>query len=474
MSGTIKTGSHDLNGVPTDYNFPDPVGDVQTHTGMQVDGQQTDYHSGPAVGSVDSLTHKLNGVVSKYFFPNTTGFGSAGGGGAPPSEITRYLTPLDPSLTQHYTLDSTVTLSGDFEIEADALTTVSHQGTLIGTSSNNYGMYVSTSEAIVVLMDGANLNSGNSVFEIGKLNKIGLTRVGPLVTLLYNGVSVDTGNTTAPFDVKRMGLWNDLLSNFNGIISNVTIREGVGNTLIHSWALDEDFSGTTTASDSVGSNPATAVNVVASEFVTQQAARNYTEYDGSADYCTIPTVTLSGDFEVEFDFSINSDSPENTIIAHELYSKVRVNNNGNLNLLAGNGSSWSLLLTSSTVPFNDGKQHTGIVTRVGDLYSIFGDGVLLDSGSTSTATPQFTRIGNNSTGSGNLFNGIIANTKITDDGDLIRNYEGKEDFASSTDLIDTGTDGLDGTAVSITSANVSSMASWLTADSGAILIAEQA
>jgi len=186
----------------------------------------------------------------------------------PSGIIQRYLTTLDQALTQHYELDSIVELTGDFELEMDARTTVSNQGTLIGTSSNDYGMYISSLEAIIVLMNGANLNSGNSVFEKGPLNKIGLTRVGSLVTLLYNGVPVDTGNTTAPFDVKRMGLWNDLLSQFDGIISNVKIREGVGNTLIHSWDLDEDFSGTSTAVDSVGSNDATAQNIVASEHFT--------------------------------------------------------------------------------------------------------------------------------------------------------------------------------------------------------------
>lgn len=81
MTGTIQTGTMKLNGVSTDYNFPDPVGDVVTHTDMDVAGVQTDYYQGPAVGTIVEKFHDLNGVPVSYWCPNTTSFGSGGGGG---------------------------------------------------------------------------------------------------------------------------------------------------------------------------------------------------------------------------------------------------------------------------------------------------------------------------------------------------------------------------------------------------------
>ena len=78
MSGTIKTGSHKINGVPKDYNFPDPLGDVLTHTDMDVDGVQTDYYQGPALGTIEQEIHLINGVPTVYWVPDVTGFGSSG------------------------------------------------------------------------------------------------------------------------------------------------------------------------------------------------------------------------------------------------------------------------------------------------------------------------------------------------------------------------------------------------------------
>lgn len=83
MSGTIQTGTQKINGVSTDYNFPDPLGTVQTLTDMDVDGVQTDYNRGPAEGTIEAKTHKINGVSTTYFIPNVTGFGSSSGGGGP-------------------------------------------------------------------------------------------------------------------------------------------------------------------------------------------------------------------------------------------------------------------------------------------------------------------------------------------------------------------------------------------------------
>lgn len=77
MSGTIQTGTHKLNGVSTDYNFPDPVGSITALTSMKVNGVQTDYYSSGAPGLFHPLFHKLNGVNTVYEMPKNTGFGSS-------------------------------------------------------------------------------------------------------------------------------------------------------------------------------------------------------------------------------------------------------------------------------------------------------------------------------------------------------------------------------------------------------------
>lgn len=76
MSGTIKTGTQLVNGVPTDYNFPDPFGDISVDSSMNVNGVPRDYTKSPAEGSVSTGTMLVNAVSTEYNFPVTTGFGS--------------------------------------------------------------------------------------------------------------------------------------------------------------------------------------------------------------------------------------------------------------------------------------------------------------------------------------------------------------------------------------------------------------
>lgn len=78
MSGTIKTGTLKLNGVDTNYFFPDPVGAVSEASDVQLDGVPITYFKAPALGSIMESELLLNGVASKYYRPNTTGFGAAG------------------------------------------------------------------------------------------------------------------------------------------------------------------------------------------------------------------------------------------------------------------------------------------------------------------------------------------------------------------------------------------------------------
>jgi len=173
--------------------------------------------------------------------------------------------------------------------------------------------------------------------------------------------------------------------------------------------------------------------------------RYFSTLDGS-NYFTIPTVTLSGDFEIEFDFSTTDNSVTKLILGQALDDDY-------IALLDTDRIQISINDVSYTINqvYNDGKLHSIKVTRVGTTVTTYFDGVSID---TQTDSNNFIieEIGSYKSGTV-TFSGVIANVKITDAGTLIRNYPIDEDWDGTTTLIDYGADGSNGTAVSITSAN---------------------
>jgi len=181
-----------------------------------------------------------------------------------------------------------------------------------------------------------------------------------------------------------------------------------------------------------------------------EITRNFTTLDATFSmHYTIQTVALTGDFEVEAVYSTTSTDSENTILGEEKYLKIRTNASGYIQALVGNGTgTWQVRLLSNVVVVNDGKLHTVKLTRVGNLFTLFSDGVNVEVGGSSIPTPRFPSIGFN-TGTGHGFTGTISDVKITDAGTLIRNYAIDETWAGpSTVLVDTE-NGMNGTAVNI-------------------------
>jgi hypothetical protein len=63
--------------------------------------------------------------------------------------------------------------------------------------------------------------------------------------------------------INSFGARDNTADGYTGILSDIEIERS--SSLIHQWNLDEDFGVTSTAVDSVGSNDATAVNIVSGD-----------------------------------------------------------------------------------------------------------------------------------------------------------------------------------------------------------------
>ncbi len=183
--------------------------------------------------------------------------------------------------------------------------------------------------------------------------------------------------------------------------------------------------------------------------------RNFTTLASAGNkHYTVPEVSLTGDFEIEIDF---------TKVAGGIQALCGQQGSGGSFLAFVNNSnilSVNINFTSQTYTMTDvadGKLHKLIGIRTSDQLEVFLDGVSLGS-KTLAGTMTLGLIGANNAPS-NFWNGILANLKIWDGGNrttgtLIRNYKIDETWdGPSTVAVDSGSDGSNGTAVNITSSD---------------------
>lgn len=177
-------------------------------------------------------------------------------------------------------------------------------------------------------------------------------------------------------------------------------------------------------------------------------SRYFTTLDGSADYFTIPTVSLTSDYVLEVDFSTTSTSSQIFLGDDSITDYVALVSSGTRIDMRHNAAVVSSNVITSV---SDGKLHTLKITRVSNNISFFMDGVAIGSASDSDNL-DIGNIGKYS--SGLYFDGVLANVKITDAGTLIRDYKINEDWSGTSTLIDYGSDGSDGTAISLSSSEL--------------------
>ena len=163
----------------------------------------------------------------------------------------------------------------------------------------------------------------------------------------------------------------------------------------------------------------------------------------SAQYYTIPSIALSGDFEVEGKFTTVGASTQVLIGSTTSHYVAQVSNNWNVSI-SGVTSNFG-----SSVAEQDGKLHTYKLTRVGSTTEFFIDGVSRGTTGTQTGTFTLSNIGSNPTF---YWPGVLADVKIWKDGDrntgtLKRFYKIDEDLSVTSTIKDYGSDGSDGTAI---------------------------
>jgi hypothetical protein len=150
--------------------------------------------------------------------------------------------------------------------------------------------------------------------------------------------------------------------------------------------------------------------------------RYFRRNEGSTDYATIPEVTLSGDFVIEFDFLTLGDGKffSGTDVGNaELVVEVL---SGTVRVFAYNSSAVYQGAIEIAGGYNDGKLHHVKISMAGTSISVVIDDSLSSSGVFSTL--DYFVISNiyrrsNNTG---FLSGILANLKIWDNGTLVRNY----------------------------------------------------
>lgn len=160
----------------------------------------------------------------------------------PPAAIERYFTELASAGSQYYTIPE-ITLAGDFEIEFNFSTTAATTQVLVGEvgANRNFVALISTSALQVKIDTVQVINVSTSAYRDGKLHAGRVVRTGSSVELFVDGVSIGSGTSSNNFIINAVGAHNTPAALFNGIISNVRIKDN--GVLVRSYDIDEDWVG---------------------------------------------------------------------------------------------------------------------------------------------------------------------------------------------------------------------------------------
>jgi len=150
-------------------------------------------------------------------------------------------------------------------------------------------------------------------------------------------------------------------------------------------------------------------------------------------------ITFSGDFEIEVEFSTTSASGYDMLFSNLTTTPYITLYNGKFVYAFASGE------IVGTVFVSDGKLNKAKLTRVGTTVSLYINGVL-DGTSTSSTSLTFVNIGKWSSDT-HYFDGIIANAKFTDKSSAsdvvttfkLNNSPAAENYTYSTELLDNNT-----------------------------------
>lgn len=152
-------------------------------------------------------------------------------------------------------------------------------------------------------------------------------------------------------------------------------------------------------------------------FTPELFERYYRRNEATTDYATMPAVTLSGDFVIEFDVLSDNDDSAYMILG---------NNGGTQNCIFITNNDISVRDNSGSTVFSNGDYlqpleiHSVKITKIDGVVEIFIDGVSRGGGASSSSY-IFNMLYTRQAGVF-ILQGILANLKIWDNGTLIRDY----------------------------------------------------
>lgn len=166
---------------------------------------------------------------------------------------------------------------------------------------------------------------------------------------------------------------------------------------------------------------------------------------GSMHY-TIPVFTLTGDFDITWEFYTSEDPSFQMVLGNSASNSTFLAIIGGRSIrISGNSGNTT---SSDAGVYNLNKLNIARVVRDGSTITFSVNGAPAGSG-VNTDDFTFDLIGKY--GGGLFFDGILANGSIIDAGTLIRFYKINENLANGSAIIDSSGNGQNGVAINITS-----------------------
>jgi len=201
------------------------------------------------------------------------GIGSHASGAGGGTSVQRYFTTVAAAGLQYWSMDSAVTITGDFIYEFIFATgTTSNQVIISDESSTDFIQIRTLGTELTLRIGGVTSTFATGLIADNKLHTAIFTIVGTNCTLNLDGSDVSTLTCGVGATFEQIGRLGSGAGSqyFNGIIANMKITDA--GTPIHEWKLDE--TDPSSAVDSIGSNDLTGNGLTSAD------AENFT-FDGS-------------------------------------------------------------------------------------------------------------------------------------------------------------------------------------------------
>ena len=201
----------------------------------------------------------------------------------------RTFVTLDDVLNSYYTMGTSITLSGDFEMEVEVSTTTTSTYNIIAGNSSSGTTFLTLANTGVFRISigsGTALN-GTIAINDGKLHKCKVVRVSGVVSMFVDGVADGSYTNTNTAVFNTIGRWNVNSYFFDGIIANFKFTDKSGaSDVVTTFNLDQATANTESSIES--NNTVTYSNI-------PQSARDFYSLEDDT-WTSSDEVVVNGDF----------------------------------------------------------------------------------------------------------------------------------------------------------------------------------